>query len=80
MGVKPLRMLVSQEQRGECFKSAQLRGGKRGLLGFLKRFEVSFESLAIFVLGFDFGLELLDEELEPANFIAQLLHLRGCGR
>jgi hypothetical protein len=39
-----------------CFKSAQSRRGICGLFGVLKRLEMSLEGLAIFVLGFDFGL------------------------
>ena len=31
---------------------------------------MSLESLAILVLGLEFGLQLLDEKLKPANFIA----------
>ena len=37
---------------------------------------MGLESLAILVLGFEFGLQFLDHELEPANFIAQLLNIR----
>jgi len=37
---------------------------------------MSLESLAIFVLGLEFSLQLLDEKLEPPDFIAQLLYIR----
>jgi hypothetical protein len=72
MRVKPLHTPVSREQHTAAESAA--------LLGVLKRLEMSLESLAIFVLGLDLGLQLLDEKLEPPDFIAQLLNLRGCGR
>ena len=46
-----------------------------GLFGFLKRLEMSFESFAILVLGFEFGLQLLYEKLETSDFVSQLLHV-----
>ena len=41
---------------------------------------MSLESLAILVLSLEFSLQLFDKELEPPDFIAQLLNLRGGGR
>jgi hypothetical protein len=40
-----------------------------------------FERSAILVLSFEFGLQLLDEELKTANLVAQFLYFpRGLDR
>ena len=76
MRVKPPEVPVSLEQHSIAHESAKYRPGKCRLFGFLNRLEMGLESLAILVLGFEFGLQFLDHELEAANFIAQLLNNR----
>ena len=54
---------------------------EKRLFQFLLGFEVSFESGAILVLGLELGFEFLDEKLEAADFVAQLLNFSaGSGR
>lgn len=43
------------------------------LFRFLESLNVGFEGRCVFVLSFQFGLELLDKHFETADFISELL-------
>lgn len=45
----------------------------RRLLGFLQRGEMTFQSRAVLALGFEVGLEFLDQQFEAPDFVAKLL-------
>jgi hypothetical protein len=45
----------------------------RELFGFLHGFEVGFQGGTVLFLGFQFGLEFFDEQLEATDFVAELL-------
>ena len=47
--------------------------GAAALFGFLHGFEVGFEGGAVLFLGFQLGLKFFYEQLEAADFVAQLL-------
>jgi len=53
--------------------------GAARLFSFLKSFDMGFESGAILMLSLEIGLQFFDEQLEAADFVAQLLSF-GCGR
>lgn len=60
-----------------------LKRTARGLVlsAFLERLEMCFERGAILMFGLEFCLQLLYEELQAANLVAQLLNVRrGRGR